>query len=122
MKPVTVELHGEAYTFTPDTTLCVVHRVAVDSVYNYVQTVHNGNRAMLFDHPRLVAYLGGVAVPNTGLSDKKLAKLAGAMDDEFGWEADVLIKDHANKETKKKYTSLALRALNGVVTFPEEWA
>jgi len=121
MKSVTIDLHGEAYTFSPETTLCVVHRVETDVVYNYVQTVHNGNRAVLFDNPRLISYLGGIAVPNTGLSDKKLLKLTSAMDDEFGWESNVLIRDTASKEIKKKYTSLLLRSLNGEVTFPEDW-
>lgn len=122
IKPVTLDIAGQEYTFSPESTLCVVHRVATDAIYNYVQTVHEGNRLIIHDQPRLVAYLGGIIVPHTEMKDKELAKLASALDEEFGWEADVLIKDRADKETKQRYRRLAVGLFRTATTFPEEWA
>ena len=122
MDNVEVDLKGRHFVFDPESTEVHLYRCYEDSLFNHVEAVeYESQRVYLFDNPKAVMFLGGLAVP-CGMSDKELDQITSAMDEKYGWNAKVIIADKAPEAIKERYIKMATVAMqNDIVFIPENW-
>lgn len=121
--PVTLEIAGQPTTFTPENTECRVYRKSEWDAYNHTQILEYGSQyKRIFRAPRLIMYLTGIELDYIGIENEDIETLVTAMDEEFGWNARLVVEDEPNEHVQKRFiTAMAPELIKPELYIPTGW-
>jgi hypothetical protein len=125
--PVSLEIGGTEFEFEPGLTEVHAYRYAVDQPYNHIEAIQTKNgldrrRIYIFDCLDACMFLAGQPLEGHTMGKKELKAFTSAMDENFGWESDFIVKDSAPDEIKERYIRIATIALKKeVLVIPKSW-
>lgn len=124
-RPVTLEIAGQPTTFEPGYTENGKPKTRVvaarfQPIHNHVERNFDSHTERIFDFARLCIYFSGIILPGTHMG-KKSWKVASAMEEEFGWNADLQLTDYMDEYIIDRYINLRTQDLQNNASLPEAW-
>lgn len=120
---VPIQIAGRTITCEYGKVEAYIYRNNTDMVHNWLRIEEHGTQVYrLFNVARHIVYLSGIPLPDTGLNDKKLERLANSMDERYGWNCRVIMEDSAPEDVVERHIAIATKELQvEQLTIPESW-
>ncbi len=102
-KPLTLNIANQKVNATPENTK--VRLYVLEPEKNHVEVTLNGGLSTLrlFGKPEMVAFMGGLAIPDDQLNPEEIEDQSSFLRRNYGWNAEVVIEETAPSRVCERF-------------------